>query len=91
MPRYIDAEKLKLSFLTLQNTLKACDLINGVGWVQVLNEAVDLTQTADVAEVKHGKWLEIPHKLNARCSACNKVNDSDNCDYCPFCGAKMDL
>ena len=45
---------------------------------------------ANMQEVKHGEWLEIPHKQNVRCSVCNKVNDSDNCDYCPFCGAKMD-
>ena len=53
MARYIDADKLKLSLLTLQNTLKACDFINGVGWVQVLIDAVDVTPTASVVEVKH--------------------------------------
>lgn len=52
--------------------------------------------TADVAEVKHGKWI------NQICSICNCVNPTiteDFCGeyisrplaYCPNCGAKMDL
>ena len=50
--------------------------------------------TADVAEVKHGKW-----DINRNCSVCGVYKfeglDADvwadwDIDYCPNCGAKMD-
>lgn len=99
MARYIDADKLKLSLLTLQNTLKACDLINGVRWVQALIDALDVTPTADVAEVKHGKWdcIEDFYGDYYRCSVCNGEfileegsPEQNDYNYCPACGAKMD-
>ena len=55
MARYIDADQLKLSLLTLQNTLKDGGFINGVGWVQVLIEAVDVARTVDITNMKQGE------------------------------------
>lgn len=54
--------------------------------------------TADVVEVRHGKWVYINRDLNyvdCKCSECDYidtfVNDTDFFDnYCPNCGAKMD-
>lgn len=52
------------------------------------------TPTADVVEVKHGKW-----DINSNCSVCGVYKfeglDADiwadwDIDYCPHCGAKMD-
>ena len=88
MSRPIDADELKLSLLTLQNVLKVCGFINGVGWVQVLIDAVDVTQTADVAEVKHGEWLE--NGANYKCSICGNTESYYSDSYCRVCGAKMD-
>ena len=58
---------------------------------------------ADVAPVKHGRWIPISDGAWAECSECGEACDvSDNggmtafelfCDcykYCPTCGAKMD-
>ena len=55
--------------------------------------------SADVQEVKHGKWKKaMPRRKgrNAtyRCSCCGQLrssyyNDVQNWEYCP-CGAKMD-
>ncbi|CDC05040.1 uncharacterized protein BN578_00572 [[Clostridium] leptum CAG:27] len=58
---------------------------------------------ADVAEVKHGKWIEV-QKENIwndivpvlECSACGKYTVGTRgimtkSNYCPNCGAKMDL
>ena len=58
---------------------------------------------ADVAPVKHGRWIPISDGAWAECSECGEACDvSDNggmtvfelfCDcykYCPNCGAKMD-
>ena len=58
---------------------------------------------ADVEEVKHGKWVEVyreniwgdsVHVLE--CSACGKYTVGTRgimtkSNYCPNCGAKMDL
>ena len=45
---------------------------------------------ADVAPVRHGKWL---HRKNgvAYCSECEVNTVEDETNYCPNCGAKMDL
>ena len=52
--------------------------------------------TIDVAPVKHGRWVSVPHKLARVCSVCNRDEpykfadiDADVYDYCPNCGAKM--
>ena len=49
-------------------------------------------EAADVAPIRYGKWLHhtlIDGHINAECSECHKVRIIDN--YCPNCGAKMDL
>ena len=55
---------------------------------------------ADVAEVRHGKWLtweeQFPDRkptkknnLGVFCNNCHSHADNMT-DYCPYCGAKMD-
>lgn len=57
------------------------------------------TPAADVAPVKHGKWIEyqIPHYF--KCSECKctvpyvkavLIDGKRKYNYCPACGAKMD-
>ena len=46
--------------------------------------------SADVVEVKHGKWeiIWLGYSNTYRCSICKfKFNHTDN--YCPNCGARM--
>lgn len=64
-------------------------------------EVINDFPTADVVEVRHGRWMTTdayPHHLY--CSVCYKtyaknakwVNELDlPTNYCPNCGAKMDL
>lgn len=49
--------------------------------------------TADVAEVKHGKWIEYQIPNIITCSECDWGTgvDEKSFKYCPHCGAKMDL
>ena len=60
--------------------------------------------SADVAPVRHGKWISLTECANegVYCSVCNKkVYKADyawsnkrikvRSNYCPNCGAKMDL
>lgn len=45
--------------------------------------------TADVVELRHGKWIDGKCRHYKICSECNQIADFDF-DYCPNCGAKMD-
>lgn len=98
MPRYIDAEQ-------------AIHLIENDALSQVYyskSDAIDCinaTPTADVANVKHGEWMETQEPLGWRdvdcieCSVCHEswiMNEDSSIDdyecmwhHCPNCGAKM--
>lgn len=76
----------------LRDTLYDADAITMSG-VKILNQF----PVADVAPVRHGRWVSVPHKLARICSVCNRDEpykfadiDADVYDYCPSCGAKMD-
>ena len=73
------------------------------GWATIIQEGViaDVINGvmhiphADVAAVKHGRWIDYMPALGAgdmqtRCSECGLTNDAKT-NYCPYCGAKMDL
>ena len=51
---------------------------------------VDAIPSADVAPVRHGRWL---HRKNgvAYCSECKIDTVEDETNYCPNCGCMMDL
>lgn len=56
------------------------------------NEAIrriEDSTPADVAPVVHGRW-EPYHKNLGKCSECGEVAQIRS-NYCPDCGAKMDL
>ena len=76
----------------LRDTLYDADAITMSG-VKILNQF----PSADVAPVRHGRWVSVPHKLARVCSVCNRDEpykfadiDADVYEYCPNCGAKMD-
>ena len=76
----------------VRDTLYDADAITMSG-VKILNQFPG----ADVAPVRHGRWVSVPHKLARVCSVCNRDEpykfadiDTDVYDYCPNCGAKMD-
>ena len=53
-------------------------------------DCIRYMDAADVAPVRHGKWL---HRKNgvAYCSECEVDTVEDETNYCPNCGATMDL
>ena len=65
----------------------------------------DYIYSGDVATVRHERWDSIPntyicvdskdcsyHGNATSCSACNEINpNAYKTNYCPNCGAKMDL
>ena len=67
----------------------------------LLKEDFQELPSADVAPVVHGKWVKTdddPEDTAYQCSVCGKealykynTCDSVCSEYCPQCGAKMDL
>ena len=53
---------------------------------------VDAIPSADVAPVRHGRWVDngIPNSILSGCSVCGFTCGSSSFFYCPNCGAKMD-
>lgn len=49
---------------------------------------IDTIPAADVAEVKHGRWIK--HKYFDKCSECYTMVIL-RYNYCPNCGARMDI
>ena len=50
----------------------------------------------DAVEVVHGRWKKTEYPDVSRCSCCDKPSSTPDCldeffNYCPHCGAKMDL
>lgn len=91
MPRYIDAEKLEQR---LRDFSDWCRDNRKDGADFVLNGMLADTPTADVQEVRHGKWDV--EDLTPYCSICHRPSEYE-CDgvhsqplFCPNCGAKMD-
>ena len=55
-------------------------------------EDVDAIPAADVAPVRHGRWVDngIPDSILSGCSVCGFTCGASSFSYCPNCGAKMD-
>lgn len=88
MPRYIDADALGIGKANRE-------IFDNKAYADGWNAAIDIivsAPTADVQEVRHGKW-KFDRFDNAWCSVCHHCgsNDAEVSDYCPNCGAKMDL
>ena len=95
MPRYIDADEL----LRRLSRDKADEGALFVAFVKkVVEMRIDEMPTADVAEVKHGRWIVdtafgndvMSGEQMVICSVCGKGIFWGKQNYCPNCGAKMD-
>lgn len=59
--------------------------------MDVILAIVDAQPTADVVEVRHGRWKNGGNGLYDTCSACDKeIYLAIPMNYCPECGARMD-
>ena len=93
------AEKEYIERDTLNNDLDwfAPEAFNAL--IDKINKIIRNQPTADVQEVRHGKWELIDECANegVYCSNCHKkvyrakyANEKVKSNYCPNCGAKMD-
>lgn len=97
MAEYIERERLLRDVRIIGN--QPWSEWETAGVIDVINKQ----PAADVAPVKHGKWIEKQldnfRKYQVTCSNCGWVgienydsyNDPSDFNYCPNCGAKMDL
>ena len=95
MAEYIEKEALMRRIKEIH--CAECDNYHGVRcracWVDDTLDYIDSEPAADVAPVRHGRWLPF-HSTAAGdiqyCSAC-EIGCTWKPNYCPNCGAKMDL
>lgn len=104
MNRYIDKDKL-IAFLTSPTgqyaTCEDCCETDCVDCIR--EEVIKNFSEADVVQVKHGKWIDVPlncdpddfaykYNLRTKCSVCDYVmpREYPRFKICPCCGAKMD-
>lgn len=96
MSRYIDAELLK-------QILKPREWgTPDERWVpeHEIGAMLDYFPTADVAEVRHGRWVRgdemadyprVPYNpWETYCSCCGEIMEQSHDNFCGNCGAKMD-
>ena len=96
MARYIDANNINLRGIAVfDQDFEALIPLSDV------RKALQMTSTADVQEVRHGRWQTIRETTDSKtteCTACMKSFffmrkgqlNIDLMPYCPHCGAKMD-
>ena len=85
MTRYIDINNINLRGIAVfDQDFEALIPLSDV------RMALQMTPTADVQEVRHGKWEKCKECCcEYRCSVC-EYELCRTTNYCPNCGAKMD-
>lgn len=85
MPRYIDEEKVKHTVNEFIDRTGS-DVFTREQIFDFLYE----TDSADVQEVRHGKWEKGKCGNYFVCSECGEISDFFKYPYCHGCGAKME-
>ena len=62
----------------------------------IIKNLIDGVPTVDAVLVKHGRWIDgycsvCGKSIDYECSVCGQYVIPDAQNYCPNCGAKMDL
>ena len=69
-------------------------LSRGEGCGNVCRLAIERILAADVAPVRHGRWIDMRESSKdvpeCKCSECGCVIIGLEKNYCPNCGARMD-
>lgn len=92
MNRYIDADKAKEQIVNSFVTDIFCLTDDEVGRAdKAILDEIDKVPTADVVEVKRGKWkVDETHDYEPYCSLCgHEPIAGEKYNYCPDCGADM--
>ena len=90
MPEYIERETAVSWFIPYAHAEESID-------ADVVISGIKGMKSADVAPVRHGRWIWHSEERGYLCSECgsgcllNYESDWHKSDWCPHCGAKMDL
>ena len=85
---YIEKKTLSKEISSLTITVGGKLIFNDDAKSSVLR-VIDEHPTADVQEVRHGKWIINSDGYYPYCSECGK-EPKEMSEFCPHCGAKMD-
>lgn len=93
--RLIDADQLQKDFNIAFNGQ------DGITISKISADIIGKQETVDAKPVVHGKWIECEYDFEGcyySCSVCKNdwvciegTPKDNNMNYCPYCGAKMDL
>lgn len=102
MREYLDKQKLLMALNEKYQDMSGMPASYYAGFQYAIKLIERLNVSEEVAPVRHGRWIELNLAYGIYgCSACRSV-DGDCSDYygthsvkdqdwCPNCGAKMDL
>lgn len=100
MKEYKDYAKITAHFdLAIEEAIKFGGDVgkHAVLLFETMRNKLDAIPTADVAEVRHGRWGRtgtlvglMNFKHFYRCTACGRRGGNTKTNYCPHCGCKMD-
>lgn len=95
MTEYIDREELMKFPIRRNHYDKEHGNEHFIYGIETVLEYAENLQAADVAPVRHGRWIENDKYAFGTfydCSICgNRILDTGHSwNYCPNCGAKMD-
>ena len=101
MSKYIDADALKdkmFNYYDCVNLNTRKDNYNGETLMNyevadMIEDCIDNAPIVDVQEIKHAKW-ETVGNYKVECTNCHHIRDiKTQCgwNFCPTCGARMDL
>lgn len=95
MPRYVDADKIFEYPIRINHYDKEHGNKNFVLGIESVMEYVEYLveeESCDFKEINHGSWKAYPDCGVTRCSECDwSIEQAWFSEYCPNCGAKMDL
>lgn len=95
MVDYIEREEIKKAILEWASLITNPKCLD----IDATLDIIRLIPSADVAEVRHGKWEvdEVRSKEHIEniyvCSACKNFEawgETETTNYCPYCGARME-
>lgn len=99
MKEYIERELLLIGVdgcISVLHTKAEGDPIqeSAIKLVELTRNYIASVPTADVAEVRHGRWEEASDGDGIVCSECRTdfctmIHDTEKFNYCPNCGALM--
>lgn len=93
---YIDREEV-IKILEQYDLSSGSTLGCHSGAIECAISEIEMLPAADVAEVRHGRWRWVAYDANPKignwhCTYCNRIPKSfQKEDFCPNCGAIMDL